>query len=410
MPAQSGSLSIDKTTARRFLLLHQGLVFPRKNCGKTGIKKILGKVGCIQFDPVNVVGRNPDLVLFARVKDYHAGLLDELLYKDFKLFDACDKQASICLVEDWPFFSLHRQRMTDTYWNKDTPESRLAPILLEKIREVGHESALKEFTGEHIQGRWGFPVRVERAALEILMAVRKIHIIKRIGSRRVFDLTENVLPTQLLEAANPNKSLDEYHDWHVQRRMGGLGLVQATASDFWLGIHSMKTPQRQHSIDRLLEKGLILPVTIQELPHRPFFIRAQDRAKLKAAEKMDLESDQATFLPPLDNLLWDRKLVKLVFDFDYVWEIYKKPEQRRYGCYTMPVLFGDRFIARFEPLYDRKSRTLIVRKWWWEDGLRIDQKALEAIDRTMEDFRVFLQAERVAFQPDSGFNQVRPDS
>jgi uncharacterized protein YcaQ len=56
-------------------------------------------------------------------------------------------------------------------------------------------------------------------------------------------------------------------------------------------------------------------------------------------------------------------------DFSYVWEVYKPVEQRKYGYYVLPILYGDRFIARFEPGRDKKSGALVIKKWWWESGL-----------------------------------------
>jgi len=81
------------------MLAHHGLYPPRKLMGKTGILDYIQHVGSIQFDPINIVGRNPDLVLQSRVLDYRPNLLDDLLYKERKLIDGWDKMAS-SLVEE----------------------------------------------------------------------------------------------------------------------------------------------------------------------------------------------------------------------------------------------------------------------------------------------------------------------
>jgi uncharacterized protein YcaQ len=70
----------------------------------------------------------------------------------------------------------------------------------------------------------------------------------------------------------------------------------------------------------------------------------------------------------LDNLLWDRRLIKALFDFEYIWEVYKPVAERRYGYYVLPILYGDRFVARFEPGRDRETGALVIKNWWWEPG------------------------------------------
>jgi uncharacterized protein YcaQ len=99
------------------------------------------------------------------------------------------------------------------------------------------------------------------------------------------------------------------------------------------------------------------------------YMRSEDMPRLN--EVLDAESPQprAAVLAPLDNLLWDRRLAKDLFGFDYVWEVYKPVAERRYGYYVLPILYGDRFIARFEPGRDKESGALVVKNWWWEPGV-----------------------------------------
>jgi uncharacterized protein YcaQ len=74
------------------------------------------------------------------------------------------------------------------------------------------------------------------------------------------------------------------------------------------------------------------------------------------------------FVAPLDPLVWDRDLLRRLFGFDYVWEVYVPAPKRRHGYYTLPVLYGDRFVGRLDPKVDRKTGTLAILGLWWEDG------------------------------------------
>ena len=100
---------------------------------------------------------------------------------------------------------------------------------------------------------------------------------------------------------------------------------------------------------------------------------------LDLAASEDDAPPAAAFIGPLDNLIWDRDLIRWLFDFDYTWEVYKPAAQRKYGHYVLPVLYGDRFIARVEPIFDRKARVLTIVNWWWEAGVTPDDALVAAL-------------------------------
>jgi len=76
----------------------------------------------------------------------------------------------------------------------------------------------------------------------------------------------------------------------------------------------------------------------------------------------------AAFLAPLDPFVWDRDLLRSLYNFDYVWEVYVPEKRRRWGYYVLPILFGDRVVGRIEPRIDHKSGALRVLGLWWEAG------------------------------------------
>jgi len=99
---------------------------------------------------------------------------------------------------------------------------------------------------------------------------------------------------------------------------------------------------------------------------------------------------RAVILAPLDNLLWDRRCIKALFGFDYVWEVYKPVAERRYGYYVLPVLYGDRFIARFEPGRIKDSGALVIKNWWWETGISPSKTMGLELARCIKRFLRFL--------------------
>ncbi|HDN05103.1 MAG TPA: winged helix-turn-helix domain-containing protein [Chloroflexi bacterium] len=391
----SNPFVISQQTARRTLLACQGLYPPRSWSGKRGAKTYLKKVRSIQFDPINVVGRNPDLVLQSRVKDFRPELLDELLYKDRYLVDNWDKMASLSLVEDWHYFSHHRTRMEEIFGVPSDVVMSLAPFVLSQIQQEGPQCSLDYHFKEKTDWHWG-PTRITRASLEGLFKIGKLGVHHRVNNRRYFDLIENLLPAEVLKTTDPNQTLGQYQRWHVKRRIKALGLAHPNAGEHWGGMIGVKSPIRQRILQELAEDGDLLKVEVEELPGDVFYLRQEDK-KLINRSKKDITALEAAFIAPLDNLLWDRKTVKRIFDFSYMWEVYKPKEKREYGYYVLPVLYGDRFVARLDPGFDKKTRILTINNWWWEDDVNPDRGMISALKRCLGDFLAYLEAKDLKF-------------
>ncbi|HNS62979.1 MAG TPA: crosslink repair DNA glycosylase YcaQ family protein [Anaerolineaceae bacterium] len=389
------SVVLTKQQARKFLLNHHHLLKPRALPGRQGILEVIQLLGCIQFDPVNVVGRNPDLVLQSRVRDYQPSMLYDLLYKDRLLWDGWDKLASIYPAGDWHYFGRHRKHMLEGYGKPEDPPMQVAEMVREAIRKNGASDSLSIRHDTRMDWWWGKPVSLVRACMEILYFTGELGIHHRTGTRRFFDFTENLLAPDLYHREDPNITQDDYHNWHVLRRIGSLGMARVGGSDAWLGIAGLKTPERVAALHRLIEDGRVLLIGIQEHPGKEFFIRTGDWEIQAAGFDGQLEDRHASFLAPLDNMLWDRGLVQLLFDFSYTWEVYKPPARRTYGHYTLPVLYGDAFVARMDARMDKKSRTLVLQNWWWEPDITLDSEMHGALLNGIHDFSRYLEADYI---------------
>lgn len=396
-------MTLSKAQARRFLLAHHRLWPPRQLKGKAGIVDYIRHVGCIQFDPINVVGCNPDLVLQSRVAGYRPVLLDELLYQDRQLVDGYDKVASVYFTADWPYFARRRavMRRHHAEANRSQQAFEAAPDILQAVRQRGPTSSLDlkdledDDNDDNVSWSWGHRARLGRAALDILYDTGEIGIHHRIGTRRVFDAIERLLPVDVLSVPDPHQVDEDYRNWHVLRRVGSLGLANPSASQCWQGISGVDGQVRRAMLTRLVERGDALAVALEDVPRRVFFVRIADLPMLDAVQNQNPPQPQAAFIAPLDNLIWDRVLVRLVFDFAYTWEVYTPAAKRKYAHYVLPVLYGDRFVARFEPAFDKKTRELVVANWWWEEGVRPDDAMCAALTRCLGEFARYLDAGQV---------------
>lgn len=363
------SYNISKRQAAHFLLKHQRLGPYRLPEGKDSVYRYIRHVNCIQYDPLNITGHNHELVLQARIPGFTSEMAQELLYQDRRLIDGWDKNMSIYCTEDWPSFRRLRDSAAARYGSNESVMTLVQEIRAE-IAERGPLSSLDLGGKDKVDWAWA-PARLSRAALESMYFWGELSIHHRVHTRRYYDFSAKLLPKELLEAPEPNPSEESYQDWYVLRRIGAIGLLWNRAGDGWLGISNLKTADRAGATQRLLLADSIREVRVEGIKP-PLFVRTSDVAELEAILKCEPGKSPfdtghyAAALAPLDNLIWDRELIRQLFGFQYRWEVYKPAGERQYGYYVLPLLYGDRFAARFEPVMDRASGNLILRNWWWE--------------------------------------------
>lgn len=386
---------ITKQQAAQFILAKQGLIGAYRFIGKAGAYDYVRQAGCIQFDPVDVCGRNAELTLQSRVKGFRKSMLRELLYEDRKLVDYADKELSIWPSEDWPYFSSYRDRsrqLSDTFEGM----RELKEEAVTYIRENGPvcsdtlpiEGEIYWHSSMHWSGNWDKKSPAARSALEQLYTDGRLIIHHKNGSRKYYDLADKYLPADVLQADNPCRSDFEFLSWRVLRRIGAVGLLWDKNSAAFLGI-DLNADLRKKVLSDLLAKKKISSVMAEGVKV-PFYYRTEDKDLMQEilGGQADLKP-RMSFIAPLDPLLWDKALILALWDFRYSWEIYTPAVKRKYGYYTLPVLYGDRFVGRIEAVPDRKEGILQVKGLWWEPGIRQTKALNSALERALKNFAKF---------------------
>jgi uncharacterized protein YcaQ len=306
--------------------------------------------------------------------------------------------ASIMSINDWPYFVKRRSLLNQPETDPRRPSEGDLNRILDEVRVRGPVSSLDFPYQKIVDWHWG-PTKIARAALESLFGMGKVGVHHRVNNRRAFDIVERLIPSELLDLPNPFATEEAYQDWHVLRRIGGMGLVSPKSGEYWLGILGVKSRERRSILRRLTERDELLAIEVDGYPGDPFFIRKVDRHFLDKGSQSSEQDLGAAFIGPLDNLIWDRGLIKKIFDFEYVWEVYKPKVQRKYGYYVLPVVLGDRFIARFEPAYDKKNRVFTIMDWWWENCINPIAIEKEALKNCMCDFITYIGADKLVLGP-----------
>ena len=370
------------------MLAHQGLWPPYGFHGKDGIVDFIRHVGCIQFDPLNVVGHNTELVLQSRVSDFRPDMLQELLYQDRKILDGWDKMMAIYCIEDWPFFCYRQREAFGRSRRRDAGLVRsVFPQVLKAIEERGPLSSIDLDHDQKVDWSWG-PKRLANVALDTMYHMGELVIHHKVNTRKVYDLASRHIPEELFSAPDPHQTKEQYHDWHVLRRIGSVGLLW-NKSSVWHGIYGAGSSERAATLARLVKQAKVIEVHVEGVA-TPLYMRSQDLTELDEVMESDNPLPRAAILAPLDNLLWERELLGRLFGFDYTWEVYKPVAERKYGYYVLPVLYGDRLIARFEPGRDKKSGALIIENWWWETDVTPSEEMRVALHGCFQRFLGYL--------------------
>ncbi|MDF2804541.1 MAG: hypothetical protein K0S61_4446 [Anaerocolumna sp.] len=409
--------NISKEEARQFLVSYHNLNDSQNYDGLEGVLKYLTKVRSIQYDPLNVVGRNADLVLQSRVKNYKPEILQTLLYKERRFIDGFDKEMCIYLAEDFPRFELIRE--LSGYSTKNTLANRNqldALNILDEVRnyiiingaisskDISIGKAINDQSNEdnvtngnttndkitnskvtNEINRWGHR-KLSSAALDYLYTTGELCVVNKSGTQKVYDFTEKVLPQ--LNRKNLFNNHDEFMSWYIKRRIGSVGFLWDKNGGAWQGHFLSDKKKREETLKILCEKGELIQLFVEDIK-TPFYV-------LKGEEALFLKSNQdkkVKFLAPLDNMIWDREMTKQLFDFEYSWEVYTPVTKRKYGYYVLPVLYDNKLIARFEPEKIMKNTPFQIKHWWWEPKVIKTKELLSSIDIAIQDFSRYLGVE-----------------
>ena len=396
-------ITLTKRQAGQFILLKQGLLGTYKFVGKNGAYDYVRQAGCIQYDPVDVCGKNAELTLQSRVKGFKKQMLQDLLYKDRLLIDYADKELSIWPAEDWPYFSYYRERSLELGETFEGLE-KLKEQAITYINEHGPvcsdslpiEGEIFWHSSMHWSGNWHKKSPAARSVLEQLYTDGVLVIHHKKGSRKYYDLAKKYLPAKILESENPCKDEEDFIAWRVLRRIGAVGLLWDKNSTAFLGI-DICAEKRKKILKDLTDLGKVNAVMIEGIK-QAFYYRSEDEPLMQAVleGEADLKSHM-TFIAPLDPLMWDKDLVFAIWDFRYSWEIYTPAVKRKFGYYTLPILCGDKFVGRIEAVPDRKEHILQVKGLWWEDGVRQTKKLNAELDKALKSFCRFNDCEEYVF-------------
>ena len=402
MPAPLPDLRLSADHARRFMVRRQLLDPPRALPAEPeSVLRVVDRLGSLQFDPLEVPGaRNHDLVLHNRVAGYRREWCDRWLYgEDRRLIELYNKSLNILPMEEVPYYGLAWTRGARDYQEFLAQQIGLATRIREHIRETGPVStATFRDVEDRVQWWWDNSIatstKAARAVMEAMFVVGELGISRRDGNRRYYDLIERLVPAKLL-ATHATEAEQMRH--RLLSRHRGVGLMGVGgAGELVLG--TGKAPERARTTAALVDDGTLIPVAVEgfrEVRH----LLVNEMPIVEATARPGPAAASVAFVAPLDPLMWDRRLVKGLFGFDYIWEVYIPEAKRRHGYYVLPILFGERLVGRIEPRLTRASRTLRIAGVWFEEGFSPMEEPhfVPALRTGLDAYRRFVDASSVTW-------------
>ena len=394
-------LEISAVTARRYVMGRSGLWPGRRWQGLEGAGDAMHAMEDLQLDPLVVVARAHDLALHSRVTDY---ALDDwaILTYERRAFFEWGGWLAVRPMDELPIYRvLMRRERQHNHWLEVEREHGPAIEEMRTILRSGREVSNRDFEMRHRTRIDDYRGRKDSAlALHYLWRVGEAMVTRRDRFERVYALTEAVAPASALRDIDPAEADDRL----MLKTIAGDGLGQGL-----IGINSMlrrpiTAAESAAWRSRLLADGSVVEVRVEGW-RRPQLAIGSDAGVIREIERgivpaawAPLDStttEEATFLSPLDPVS-ARGRAKPLFGFDYVWEVYKPLAQRTFGYYTMPILWGDRLVGRFDPKLDRTTGTLMILGLWLEDAaLAKDMAFADALAAGMRRFMTLLGVGRI---------------
>ena len=363
-PTKTPETGLSREQAREFLVGQLGLARPARARGARGVRAMLERLRCIQLDPLDAIGTNADLVALARVDGVARGDVYRHLLPGHA-FEHFAKERCLLPASAFPYY---RDQATQTpWWRLSTRLERIPADVIERVRDeverrgpvtpddlVDHgEVAPIDWSG------WRGTSRATVMALEVLWTRCEVVVCGRDARGKRYDVPRRAL------AHVHDRAARDFAPWALRERVEAAGLLARAGGPCWSMLSDVRTTKLP---DALVAEGALEQVRI-EGASRPYLAPAGFRER-----RVERPDDRMRILGPLDPLLWDRKLVREVFGFEYVWEVYKPASERRWGWYVCPLLHRGQLVGRLEARV--AGTTLVVDRIWREHGHALDEDAL----------------------------------
>lgn len=369
------TLSLD--SVRGLMIAAQGLQQqPQSPATKKAVRSIIRQMHLLQIDTINVIARSPYLVLWSRLGDYKSRWLEELLAEG-ALFEYWSHAACFLPIEEYPLYRhLHNSWLGGRARQWLDEHGMVVETVLNHVRTYG-ETRSSDFERTDGQKTNWFNWKEEKIALEYLFYAGELMVRKRHNFQRIYDLRERVFAAF---DKVPDVSPAEAHDQFVLNTVHALGVTKAE----WIADYFRLYKADVNAALKRLEKQSRLMTVEVEGWQAPGYIHPDNRKRVEAAAKGKIPHSKTTFLSPFDPLVWDRKRALELFNFDYKIEVYTPAPKRKYGYFSLPILYNNALIGRLDPKAYRKEGIFEVKALHLEPDVVVDDALVSELKSALQ--------------------------
>ena len=385
-------LKVTIKVAQSIMLGATGLLTkPKIKPNKEDIVKAVFRLGVLQIDTINVVERSPYIVLFSRLGNFENNWLIENL-ENGNLFEYWSHEA--CFIADIDFvyyrsIMLNAESNNWHYHSKFVNEHKEEIKKMLKYIEINGSVSSIDFNDEKkdVGGWWNW--KIEKLVLEALFTRGELMIKNRINFRRIYDLTIRVKPNLLDYKVIP---INEVKKIFIERTILHLGIVK----EEWIyDYYRLKKKDSKELVqEQIRENKNINQIEVEGFKVK-FYFHKDNFQLINDIISGKLKPTHSTVLSPFDPLIWDRKRVKELFDFDYKIECYTPESKRKFGYFCLPILLKGKLIGKLDAKAHRKDSVFEIKKFWLETGVVLKELDKKLLIKTIQQFATFNKMKQV---------------
>ena len=341
--------NISNQQARGLALSAQG--FQKKF---SSLEEVLGTTHVFQLDSVNVFERAHLLPAFSRMGAYPLADFEKWAFGEPQIAEEWAHCAGLVSKTDWALFEFRRQGSLARQSVQSMLKEQAKTISWIKS-ELASNGPMTVSQFEHDQNKrrgnwWGWSE--VKLLLERLYDAGLLVSAGRTKFSRLYALPEQV------QLPKPTLSIEAQKLALISKSVAAVGV--GTAEDV-ADYFRFRTTDVKPMLKQLVETGQVVEVQVQGW-EKPGFAPAS----MDLDQTFEIGERQVRLLSPFDPVTWRRDRALRLYDFDYRIEIYTPEAKRKYGYYTLPILYKDRLVGRVDLKNDRKAKSLNVLSLWHE--------------------------------------------
>ena len=375
-------LTLSKQQARKLIVICNDLHHNNKLKSLEATLESFNTLAYVQIDTISVVNRAHLHVLWSRNHHFKPEHLD-MLFEKKQIFEYWSHAAAMLPMKDYQYSLFRKQQLAngDKHWHKRNPK------MMAHVKEViSKEGAKKSSDFKHerkTKSQW-WDWKPAKLALEQLFMEGGLMVEKRQGFQKVYNLTENILPVDVVIVPPTEK---EFCRYLINRYLFTQGIGNADNIAY---LRKGLKPKIQIFLSQMYGDGELEKVVVKK---QEYFALPERLSSLN-----NRLNRKVHILSPFDNMVIQRKRLKELFEYDYQIECYVPAAKRRFGYFCLPILYGNELVGRIDCKAYRKERVLYVKTIFQEKDIKTKDQYQKKLQQALTEFATFNQCDEVVFK------------